>query len=53
MNLSALARDHVNNFRDTSTTICQTEKSGRHYTGPKIYVYTMHHVKMIGRSSGQ
>ena len=30
MNLSALARDHVNNFRDTSTSICQTEKSGRH-----------------------
>ena len=29
MNLSALARDHVNNFRDISTPICKTEKSGR------------------------
>ena len=30
MNLNALTRDHVNNFWDTSTPICQTGKSGRH-----------------------
>ena len=28
--LNALTRDHVNNFRDTSTPICQTETFGRH-----------------------
>ena len=28
--LNALTRDHVNNFRDTSTPICQTGMSGRH-----------------------
>ena len=27
---NALTRDHVNNFRDTSTPICQTGTSGRH-----------------------
>ena len=27
---NALTRDHVNNFRDTSTPICRTGTSGRH-----------------------
>ena len=31
---NALARDHVNNFWDTSTPICQTESLTGIYTGP-------------------
>ena len=34
---NALARDHVNNFWDTSTPICQTESLTGIYTGP-VYI---------------
>ena len=33
---SALARDHVNNFWDTSTPIYQTESLTGIYTGPVV-----------------
>ena len=33
---NALARDHVNNFWDTSTPICQTESLTGIYTGPEL-----------------
>ena len=33
--LNALTRDHVNNFRDTSTPICQTGTSDSHIHWPR------------------
>ena len=33
---NVLARDHVNNFWDTSTPICQTENLTGIYTGPEL-----------------
>ena len=39
MTLTPLARDHVNNFWDTNTPICQTESLTGIYTGPENIIF--------------